>query len=300
MERPLRVLFVASECAPFAREGALGDVVGALPAALRRRGVDARVVIPRFGWISPVSTDGMSKHLAPLGVPLGDAEAWCAVYEAPLPGSDAPVYMLDHEVLFDRPYLYDPRGGVAHDNLARFAFLSRGAFQLAKHLGWVPDVMHAHDWPTGLVPLYLDTLERGAMFRRTAGVLTVHGVGHQGRFPADEFRVTQLDDAVARSAPVEDHGGVNILKAAIHHAAKVVTVARRYADDIRTQSAGAGLGAMLAARGDAVCGLFDEGEAIDWDVAAARLVDVYRDAVMIRRGASVTPPASVFPETDPR
>ena len=143
-------------------------------------------------------------------------------------------------------------------------------------------------------------LEGNAMFRRTAGVLTVHGVGHQGRFSADEFRVTQLDDAVARSAAVEDYGGVNLLKAAIHHAARVVTVARRYADDIRTHDAGAGLDAVLAARGDAVSGLFDEGEAVDWAAGAARLLDVYRDAVMIRRGVSVTPPASVFPGTDPR
>lgn len=283
MERPLRVLFVASECAPFARVGALGDVVGALPAALRRCGVDARVVIPRFGWTSPVNTDGMSKHLAPLGVPLGDAEAWCAVYEAPLPGSDAPVYMLDHEVLFDRPYLYDPPGAVAHDNLARFAFLSRGAFQLAKHLGWTPDVMHAHDWPSALVAVYLDTLESKGMFRRTASVLGVHGIKHQGRFSRDEAAVTQLDEAVLSGA-LEDHGGVNLLKGGITHAAKIVTMTRRHAESLRAHDGAAGLDAVLAARGDDLAGLLDD-DALDWDLAATRLLDVYRGALARRRGA---------------
>ncbi len=277
------MLFVASECAPFARMGVLGDVVGALPGALRRRGVDARVVIPRFGWISPVSTDGMSKHLAPLGVPLGDAEAWCAVYEAPLPGSDAPVYMLDHEVLFDRAYLYDPPGAVAHDSLARFAFLSRGAFQLVKHLGWVPDVMHAHDWPSALVPVYLDTLESKGMFRRTAGVLGIHGIKHQGRFSRDEAAVTQLgpDEIVGA---LEDHGGVNLLKGGIAHAAKIVTTTRRHADSLRTADGAAGLDAALKARSEDLSGLVEE-DPIDWDLAAERLVEIYRAAIARRRGA---------------
>ncbi len=275
------MLFVASECAPFARVGALGDAVGAMPAALRRRGVDARVVIPRFGWISPVSTDGMSKHLAPLGVPLGDAEAWCAVYEAPQPGSDTPVYMLDHEVLFDRPYLYDPPGAVAHDNLARFAFLSRGAFQLSKHLGWVPDVMHAHDWPSALVPVYLDTLESKGMFRRTAGVLGVHGIKHQGRFSRDEAFVTQLGlDEI--SGALEDFGGVNLLKGGISHASKIVTTTRRFADSLRAREEALNLHGVISSRADDLSGLLDD--SLDWDLAAERLIDVYRAAVQRRRG----------------
>lgn len=277
------MLFVASECAPFARVGALGDAVGAMPGALRRRGVDARVVIPRFGWISPVSTDGMSKHLAPLGVPLGDAEAWCAVYEAPLPGSDAPVYMLDHEVLFDRPYLYDPPGAVAHDNLARFAFLSRGAFQLSKHLGWVPDVMHAHDWPSALVAVYLDTLEAKGMFRRTAGVLGVHGIKHQGRFSRDEGFVTQLAlDEI--SGALEDFGGVNLLKGGLAHAAKIVTTTRRFADSLRTPEEALNLHRVISSRSDDLSGLLDDDSPLDWDLAAERLIDVYRAAIQRRRG----------------
>ena len=282
MERALRVLWVASECSPFARQGDLGDLVARVPAALRARGVDARVVIPRYGWISPVSFDGMSRHLAPLAVPLGDGEAWCAVYDAAVPGTDVPVYLLDHEVLFDRPYLYDPPGGAAHDNLARFAFLSRGALQLTRHLGWTPDVVHAHDWPTALAPIYLDTIERRAMLARTAGVLTVHDVAQQGRFSAEEFKVTQLGAEVLHARSVEEFGAVNLLKGALRHAHAVTATTRASAERLVTAEGGGGLDPVFRER---ALDVWWEGDAGDEAAAAERLVAVYGRAVAARRGA---------------
>jgi starch synthase len=101
------VLFVASECAHFVKAGGLGDVVAALPVALRALGHDARIVIPRYDVIP---LEGLTRHAAPLGVPLGSGDAWTSVLETRLPGSDVPVYLLDHERLFGRGYLYDPPG----------------------------------------------------------------------------------------------------------------------------------------------------------------------------------------------
>ena len=94
---PLSVLFVASECAHFVKSGGLGDVVAALPAALRALGHDVRIVMPRYDVI-PLA--GLRKHDAPLGVPFGAGDAWCAVYETALPGTEVPVYFLDHQALF--------------------------------------------------------------------------------------------------------------------------------------------------------------------------------------------------------
>ena len=283
MERPLRVLWVASECSPFAREGSLGDIVANVPAALRARGVDARVVIPRYGWVSPVTVDNMSRHLAPLAVPLGDGEAWCAVYDTAVPGTDVPVYLLDHEVLFDRPYLYDPPGGRSHDNLARFAFLSRGALQLTRHLGWTPDVIHAHDWPTALVPIYLDTVERRAMLARTASVFTVHDIAHQGRFSAEEFKVTQLGAEVLHERSVEEFGAVNLLKGALRHAQAITACTRDAAARFQTAEGGAGLDPVMRERADALSALWDD-DLGAWDAAAERLLAVYARAVAARRG----------------
>src|SRR5579862_6278655 len=135
MAKPASVLFVASECAHFVKAGGLGDVVGALPVALRALGHDARVVIPRY---DAIPLDGLTRHAAPLAVPLGRGEAWSGVLETRIPGSDVPVYLLDHEQLFARGYIYDPPGAWAWDNLARFAFLCRGALQLCRHLDWTP------------------------------------------------------------------------------------------------------------------------------------------------------------------
>src|SRR5215471_3159415 len=101
MAKPRSVLFVAPECVPFAHVGGLGDVAAALPAALAREGVDARIVLPRYGSIP---TGAMKRHDRPLGVPLAGSEAWCGVFEARLPGADVPVYLLDHEGLFGRDY----------------------------------------------------------------------------------------------------------------------------------------------------------------------------------------------------
>ena len=94
------------------KAGGLGDVVGALPAALRALGHDVRIVLPRYGFLT---TDRMKRHEAPLGVPLGGGEAWAAVFETRLPGSDVPIYFLEHAQLFGRPYVYDPPGGASLD-----------------------------------------------------------------------------------------------------------------------------------------------------------------------------------------
>jgi starch synthase len=246
------VLFVASECARFVKAGGLGDVVGALPPALRALGHDARIVLPRYDVIP---TAGLLRHPAPLGVPVGGGEAWSAVYETRLPGTQVPVYLIDHESLFGRGYLYDPPGSVAPDNLVRFGMLSRAALQLCKYLGWFPDVFHAHDWPTALVPVYLNTLESGGLLGRSASVLTLHNLAHQAKFPASDLATVHVPWSEMRPDSLEDFGAVNPLKGGVYHATKLTTVSRRYADEIKTPEGGAGLDAVMRFRGGDLVGI---------------------------------------------
>jgi len=262
MARPPSVLFVASECAHFVKAGGLGDVIGALPVALRALGHDARVVLPRYDVIP---REGLTRHPAPLGVPLGAGDAWAGVYETRLPGSDVPVYLLDHERLFGRGYLYDPPGATAHDNLVRFAFLSRGALQLCKHLGWTPDVLHVHDWPTALVPVYLNTVEAGGPLGRAATVLTIHNLAHQAKFPAADLPATHLPWSELRPDALEDFGAVNPLKGGLYHATKLTTVSPRYAEEIRTREGGAGLDGVLRFRGGDLVGILNGIDERVWD-----------------------------------
>jgi starch synthase len=274
MPPPLSVLFVASECAQFVKAGGLGDVVGALPAALRALGHDARVVLPRYDVID---TATLTRHAAPLGVPLGGGEAWAAVFETRLPGNDVPVYLIDHEELFARGYLYDPPGGYAVDNLVRFAFLCRGALQLCKHIRFAPDVFHVHDWPTAMLPIYLNTVERQSALGRSASVLTIHNLAHQAKFPAGDLPATNIPWSEFRADGLEDFGGVNPLKGGLFHATKLTAVSPRYALEIRTREGGAGLDHVMRFRGADTVGILNGIDEHAWnprtDPAIARPFD---------------------------
>ncbi len=274
MSDRLRVLFVASECVPFAKAGGLGDVVGALPRALEREGHDVRVVIPRYDTIK---TAGMQKHPAPLGVPTGVGEMWCAVWETRLPDSDVPVYMLDHAQLFGRGYIYDPPGRAASDNLLRFSFLSRGALQVCRGLQWIPDVLHVHDWPTALVPVYTNTTD-ARDFARTASVLTLHNVAHQGMFPAEHLRFTGLGAGVFHERGLEDRGAINTLKGGLYHATKLTTVSPRYSAEVRAPAGGMGLEGVLNFRGADLIGILNGIDEDIWDPASDRHTPVHFDA----------------------
>ena len=256
------ILFVASECAHFVKAGGLGDVVAALPAALRHLGHDARIVLPRYDVISDA---GLVRHPDPLGVPLGSGTAWAGVLETRLPGSDVPVYLLEHHALFGRGYLYDPPGGVGHDNLIRFAFLCRGATELCKYLGFLPDVFHVHDWPSALLPIYLNTIEAHGPLARAASVLTIHNLGHQAKFPASDLPATHIPWSEFRADGLEDFGAVNPLKGGLYHATKLTTVSPSYAKEIRTPEGGAGLDAVARFRGGDLIGILNGIDEGVWD-----------------------------------
>lgn len=260
---PRRILFVASECAHFVKSGGLGDVVAALPAALRALGHDVRIVLPRYDAI-PLT--GLTKHAAPLGVPLGLGDAWCAVYETRLPGTDVPVYLLDHEALFGRGYLYDPPGGHASDGLTRFGVLSRGALQLCLALGFAPDVVHAHDWPTALVPVMTNTVAF-APFAGTASVLTIHNLAHQPLFAPAHLLALHVPASELREDALLDRGGVNPLKGGLYHATMLTTVSPTYAQEIRTPDGGAGMHDVLAFRGADLVGILNGIDEHVWNPA---------------------------------
>jgi starch synthase len=279
MAPPRSVLFVASECAHFVKAGGLGDVVGALPVALSALGHDARVVIPRYDVIPSV---GLTRHAAPLAVPLASGNAWCAVLETRIPGSDVPVYLLDHDQLFGRGYLYDPPGSFAADNLVRYAFLCRGALQLCRYLDFSPDVFHVHDWPTALVAIYLNTIEAHGPLGRAATVLTIHNLAHQAKFPARDLPATHVPWSEFRPDSLEDFGAINPLKGGLYHATKLTTVSPRYAQEIRTPEGGAGLDAVARFRGADLVGILNGIDEKTWDPRTDRAIAAPFDATDLK------------------
>lgn len=292
----LNILFVVSECVPFAKTGGLGDVAGALPLALASRGHDVRVVLPRYRSAKKQLFDasgalrrGVRRHPSPLGVPIGGHELWSAVWEtrldphegagaAPSRGALPRAYLLEHDALFDRDGVYGDSHGEFGDNLQRYTFLCRGALQLCRALSFWPDVIHVHDWPTALLPVYLDTIEKGTPLGRAASVLTIHNLGYQGWFDANLLPLTGLGWDALKDRGLEAHGRLNLLKAGILNTTLISTVSPRYAQEIQTPDGGEGLDWALRARSRDVIGILNGIDEGVWNPETDRYIEAHYSA----------------------
>ena len=260
----LKVLFVSSEVAPFAKTGGLGDVVGALPKALRRRGIDVRVVMPLYAGMH---WDALEKLDGPLHVPTSWGPGWSGVRLGRLPGSDVPIYFLEHHRYFDRPYLYGPPGGAYDDNVERFTHLSRGALELTKAINFLPDVIHANDWQTALVPVYVDTVEWARPLHGAATVYTIHNLAYQGVADRGALSVTGLGQEHYNSGEFEHFGTLNLTKGALRHSTMLSTVSPSYAKEIQTPEFGCGLDGVLHARRGDLVGILNGIDVDEWNPA---------------------------------
>jgi starch synthase len=188
-----------------------------------------------------------------MGVPMGGWEEWSEVCVSTLPGSSREnpitVYFIDHEKFFGRDGIYgaDTEPDFL-DNPRRFTFFCRAVFQLCKKLSWYPDVLHAHDWPSALVPVFLKFGERQGGFAKTASVLTIHNLGYQGIYNKDNFYHTGLGWDVFYNAGFEDWNMMNLLKAGICSADILNTVSPRYAEETKTSVYGCRLDGILSGR----------------------------------------------------
>jgi len=242
----------SSEAVPFAKTGGLADMVSSLSLALARQGHEVRLVIPRYYGINKAELD-LEALEGPMGVPMGGGEEWGEVYWASLPGSPKKspirVYFIDHEKFFGRDGIYGiPSEPDFMDNPKRFTFFCRGIFQLCKKLDWYPDVLHAHDWPGALVPVFLKYGERREEFSQTISVLTIHNLGYQGIYGRDNFYSTGLGWDTFYSAGFEDWNMINLLKAGICSADVINTVSPNYAEETKTPAYGFRLDGILRAR----------------------------------------------------
>ena len=263
--RALKILFVTPEVEPFVKVGGLADMVGALPRELAQLGHDVRIVCPAYGSVKQIGE--WRARPEPLGVDVGPAAQWARTWETVLPGSSVPVYFLENNDHFGRPEVYTSPWGACADNDLRFAFLSRAALALCSQLAWTPDVVHCHDWTTGLVPVMLNTTLRGTPLAAAATVFTIHNLEHQGysdrrvlqfaRLPAGEFRADSLESV----------GAVNLMKAGLYHSTKITTVSPTYADEIKTPAGGFGLDAVLRFRAGDLIGIVNGIDDSSWDPA---------------------------------
>ncbi len=274
----MKILMVSPEVAPFSKVGGLGDMVGSLSKEMARMGHDVRVVTPLYGSVKPSAERRLARESLAANLGGGHRE-YARVWEESLPGAPTSrVYFLEHAGFFDRHEIYaGPWGGHA-DNAQRFTFLSRAALDLCHELQWYPDVVHCHDWTTGFIPVYLNTTDRNTPLGRTASVMTVHNLQHQGMFGKETFGFSGLPWDVFRADGLEALGNVNMLKGGLYHATKITTVSPNYAKEIQTPAYGCGLDPVLRMRAGDLVGVVNGIDTEVWNPAKDRYLPFPYDA----------------------
>jgi starch synthase len=253
-----RVLMVSSEAAPLAKTGGLADVVGALPAALRASGDEAAVVIPRYGSVDLKSARRVYDSLP---VYLGAVRYDTTIYQAP---AEYPLFLVDCPPLYARKGFYGESGVDFPDNHIRFAVFARAALGVARFL-FRPQVLHCHDWQSGLVPAYLrTTLSTDPTFIGVQTLFTIHNLGYQGLFPKTVLPEAALDPAVYRPDGMEFFGQVSYIKGGIAFANALNTVSPTYAREIQTPEYGFGLDGALRARAGDLTGVLNGVDYREW------------------------------------
>jgi len=250
----MRIAILSSEVVPFAKTGGLADVAGALPKALGKQGVDARVILPFYQQIdrSLVNADFIEN------VPVewrGQIRP-TRVYQSEAAGFSA--YLIDAPEYFSKGSIY----GYSNDH-ERFAFFSRAALALIKHLDWQTDIVHGNDWPCGFAMMELRARRRyEEFFRNTKTLFSIHNLAYQGAFdPGDLWWLgfgesPDKDDFMLK-------GAASALKAGLIAADALSTVSRRYSQEIQYPEHGSGLDWVLRARSDRLTGITN---GVDYDV----------------------------------
>ena len=270
----MKVLMAVSEAVPFAKTGGLADAVSALSLAIARLGNEVKIILPRYWRIDRAKLTQLEGEM---GGRMGGVEEWCAVFSTVMPGSSkenpVEVYFIDHEIFFGRDGIYANVFNEDYiDNPRRFTFFSRAVFQFCNKTGWYPDVIHAHDWPSALVPVYLKYGLREGPFSDTVSILTIHNLGYQGIYHKDNFHYTGLDWNVFYEGGFEDWGMMNMLKAGIYSADRLNTVSETYCAETKTQAHGFRLDGALRYRNADYRGILNGIDDSVWDPAKDRLI----------------------------
>ena len=257
----MRVLFVASEVAPFAKTGGLGDVAGALPQRLAERGHDVRVVMPLYPRVHAHAPD-LTTAVSELSIELGGTRVIVSILEGVFPGTRAPVYFVRCPEVYGSTAIYTQDA----DEHLRFIVLSWASLLLCQRLGFAPDIVHANDWQTALLPLLLKTaFAWDRLFERTRCVLTIHNIGHQGSFDARILGETGLGAAAHHFHQDQlREGRINFLLTGILYANALTTVSPTYAKEIQRPEHGAGLDAFLRERENVLFGILNGVDENDW------------------------------------
>jgi starch synthase len=257
----LHVAFVTPEMAPFVKSGGLADYSAGLPKALVHKGHRVTVVLPRYAGIPfpPGDADGSAEIRV-------DGEPRSAGFHRTRTREGVDVVFVEYPPFYDRPSIYGE-----HDDRLRFAFLSRASLEYFRGRGERPSLFHAHDWQTGLVPVYLRAVYADdATIGRTPSVFTIHNVAYQGQFPVDTLALLGLPSSLGTSSGLEYYGSVSYLKGGTVFADRINTVSPTSAAEIQGPEHGFGFDGIARSRADDLVGILNGVDYDDWDPRSGR------------------------------
>ncbi|MDR1060912.1 MAG: glycogen synthase, partial [Clostridiales bacterium] len=259
----MSVLMATAEFSPLVKSGGLGDVLGSLPQALKKEGVDARVIMPLYSFLPEDVVERM-EFVKAIHVYLGWRKQYCGIYELDYGGLK--MYFVDSLFYFGGNQLYYS----IEDDIERFAFFCMSVLSALPHIDFAPDVIHCHDWHTSLIPvIYSAHFKRIQFYSRIRMVMTIHNLKYQGICNKYKlYDIIGLNDSYS-AAPSLSSGYdlVNCLKGGLSLADKITTVSETYAREIRYQYYGEGLDWLLNWRGGDLVGILNGIDAESYDPA---------------------------------
>lgn len=259
MERK-KILFVTSEAVPFIKTGGLADVAGTLPKYFDNKKYDVRVILPKYLCIKPQWKEKLT-YLTHFEMDLSWRKQHVGIFTAEIDGTT--FYFIDNEFYFagDKPY------GEIRGDMEKFIYFSKAALSALPIIGFRPDIIHCHDWQSGLVPVYLnDSFQGDLFFRGIRTIMTIHNLKFQGVYGKDMLTdVAGLSEYYFTSDKLEAYGALNLLKGGIVYADRVTTVSDSYAEEIKTPEYGENLDPLLRAKSNVLSGIVNGIDYVEFD-----------------------------------
>ena len=274
-----KILFVASEGVPFIKTGGLADVVGSLPKCIDKRYFDVRVILPKYTCISQEMKDKMS-YVTHFYMDFHWKNEYVGIMYAEVDG--VKYYFIDNEMFFNgfRPYSDN-----ALFEIEKFAFFSKAALSILPVIDFRPDVIHCHDWQTGLIPVYLkERFQGNEFFRGIKSVMTIHNLKFQGKWSVKEVKdITGLPDYFFTPDKLELFKDANLLKGGLVYADAITTVSQTYANEIKTPFYGEQLDGLLRARSNDLRGIVNGIDYEEFNPETDKYIEHHYNAVNFRK-----------------
>ncbi|HEY2713573.1 MAG TPA: glycogen/starch synthase [Chthoniobacterales bacterium] len=268
----MKILMISSEGWPLARSGALSDVLVALPRELKRRGHEIAVAMPYYREVRENKKLKTKPLSVSLEISLGDKRLTADLLEGRT-AEDLQIFFVRCDELYDRPGIYQERGEPYSDNAARFIFFSKAAVEIARRMTPTPEILHCHNWTAALVPVLVR--DQGLPF---ATVLSIHHLADQGDFEAWDFSLTNLPGRYFDLHGLEFFGRLNLLKAGILFADRVVVPSATYAHQIQEPSLGEGLDFVLREHAHKLSGILGGADYKRWNASTDKLLPARYDS----------------------